>query len=75
MSPCFYGIDMPTKKELVASDLPVEQICEYLEVDSLGYLSIDGMLKCVPPPSINFCKACFDGKYPIVPRDALADKC
>lgn len=75
MSPCYYGIDMPTKKELVASDLPVEQICEYLEVDSLGYLSIEGMLKCVPQPSVNFCKACFDGKYPIVPRDALAGKC
>jgi amidophosphoribosyltransferase len=65
--PCFYGIDMPTKKELIASEKKVEEIRQYLEVDSLGYLSIDGMLSVVPEPKTNFCAACFNGDYPVAP--------
>jgi amidophosphoribosyltransferase len=65
--PCFYGIDMPTKKELIASEKKVEEIRQYLEVDSLGYLSIDGMLSVVPEPKANFCAACFNGDYPVAP--------
>jgi amidophosphoribosyltransferase len=63
--PCFYGIDMPTKKEQVASEQTVEQIREYLEVDSLGYLSIDGMLSVMPGSREHYCAACFTGKYPV----------
>lgn len=63
--PCFYGIDMPTKKELVASEQTVEQIRGYLEVDSLGYLSIDGMLSVMPGSREHYCAACFTGKYPV----------
>jgi amidophosphoribosyltransferase len=63
--PCFYGIDMPTKEELIASSNSVEKIRGYLEVDSLGYLSVDGMLSVMPPPKENFCSACFSGAYPV----------
>jgi amidophosphoribosyltransferase len=65
LCPCFYGIDMPTKEELIGSAKTVEQIREYLGVDSLGYLSIDGLLSVVPAPADHFCAACFNGKYPI----------
>ncbi|HUI92549.1 MAG TPA: amidophosphoribosyltransferase [Chitinivibrionales bacterium] len=65
--PCFYGIDMPTKKELIASEKKVEEIRRYLDVDSLGYLSIDGLLSVVSAPRENFCVACFSGDYPIEP--------
>ncbi|HIM13011.1 TPA: amidophosphoribosyltransferase [Candidatus Poribacteria bacterium] len=62
--PCFYGVDTPTRKELIANSWSVEEIQKYIEADSLGYLSIEGMLKCVKSPQ-NFCTACFDGDYPI----------
>lgn len=64
-SPCFYGIDMPTYEELIANKMSCEEIRKYLEVDSLGYLSIEGMLSVVPPPAQNYCCACFNGKYPV----------
>jgi amidophosphoribosyltransferase len=67
VSPCFYGIDMPTKKELIASEKQVDEIKRYLEVDSLGYLSIEGMLSVVSEPKIDFCAACFNGDYPVEP--------
>jgi amidophosphoribosyltransferase len=63
-SPCFYGIDMPTKEELIASSKSVEQIREYLDVDSLGYLSLPGMLSMHSLDGRDFCVACFSGKYP-----------
>ncbi|OGC79921.1 MAG: amidophosphoribosyltransferase [candidate division Zixibacteria bacterium RBG_16_43_9] len=63
-SPCFYGIDMPTKRELIASAKSVEQIRRYLGVDSLGYLSIEGMLSMPSLPKESFCVACFSGRYP-----------
>jgi amidophosphoribosyltransferase len=65
--PCFYGIDMPTREELIASTHSVEEIRDHLGVDSLGYLSLDGMLDAAPIPSDSFCHACFSGKYPIPP--------
>jgi len=65
--PCFYGINMPTKAELIASAQSVEEIRKYLGVDSLGYLSIDGMLSVMPTPQDHFCTACFNGKYPCDP--------
>jgi amidophosphoribosyltransferase len=67
IGPCFYGIDMPTKKELIASEKKVEDIRQYLEVDSLGYLSIEGLLSVVSGPKSNFCAACFNGDYPVEP--------
>ena len=65
ISPCFFGIDMPTRKELIASSKSIKEIEEYLEVDSLGYLSIDGMLSMPSLPHDNFCVSCFSGKYPL----------
>jgi amidophosphoribosyltransferase len=65
ISPCFYGIDMPTKKELIASEKTVEEIRNYLEVDSLGYLSLDGMLSLASEHKNSFCSACFTGNYPV----------
>ena len=64
LCPCFYGIDMPTGGELIASSRSIEEIKKYLEVDSLGFLSIEGMLSVLPTPQ-NFCTACFSGKYPV----------
>jgi amidophosphoribosyltransferase len=63
--PCFYGIDMPTKKELIGSARSVESIKNYLGVDTIGYLSIKGMLSLPALPHEGFCHACFSGKYPI----------
>jgi amidophosphoribosyltransferase len=69
--PCFYGIDMPTRHELVASDLSVEEIRRFVGADSLGYLSLDGMVAATGAPREDFCRACFDGEYPIeVPEGA-----
>lgn len=64
ISPCYYGIDMPTKEELIGSNKKVEEIRRYLGADSLGYLSIEGMLSMNSLPTENFCVACFSNKYP-----------
>ena len=60
--PCFYGIDMPTKEELIGARMSVDQIRKHLRVDSLGYLSLDGMLRAVEEYG-PFCHACFSGDY------------
>lgn len=78
--PCFYGIDFHTQKELIAARLSVEQIRKYLNVDTLGYLSLGGMLKSVSGARENYCTACWTGKYPIkcgnrVSKKALEAKC
>ncbi|MFC1548502.1 amidophosphoribosyltransferase [Candidatus Omnitrophota bacterium] len=63
--PCFYGIDFPTKKELIANELPsVEEIGRFIGVDSLKYISHDGMLEAVSGGKNGFCTACFSGNYP-----------
>lgn len=63
--PCFYGIDFPTKKELIASNHTVEWIKDFVGLDSLEYLSLEGMLESMMLPENEFCTACFNGKYPI----------
>lgn len=65
ISPCFYGIDMPTKGELLASKKSVESIRRFLGVNSVGYLSIKGLASLPALPPDEFCTACFSGKYPI----------
>ncbi len=70
MWPCFYGIDFSTRQELVASDLSVDEICAYVGADSLAYLSLEGMVGATGSPKGDFCRACFDGEYPVpVPED------
>lgn len=63
--PCFYGIDTPTKKELIASSHTLDEISKYITADTLSYLSIEGMYKAVSDAGANFCDACFTGKYPV----------
>ena len=71
--PCYYGIDFPTQKELIAARMDPKKIARHLNIESLGYLSKEGMLKCVNTSPDNFCTACFDGDYP-VPMDLAGDK-
>ena len=63
--PCFYGIDFPTSEELIAHNRTVEQIGQFLEVDSLAYLSLEGMLSCQKHPAGDYCTACWSGDYKI----------
>ncbi len=63
--PCFYGIDFPTSAELIAHNRTVDQIRDFLEVDSLAYLSLDGMLACVNQPKNDYCTACWSGHYKV----------
>lgn len=63
--PCYYGIDFSTKGELIAASMSVDQIREYIGLDSLGYLSIDNLVKCTSIPTQELCLACFDGNYPV----------
>lgn len=65
--PCYYGIDTPNREELIAANLEVEDIGKTLGVDSLGYLSLEGMLESVPGGPDGFCHACFSGDYPTPP--------
>jgi amidophosphoribosyltransferase len=65
--PCYYGIDTPNREELIAANLTVDEIAANLGVDSLGYLSLEGMLESVPGGPHGFCDACFSGDYPTPP--------
>ena len=63
--PCFLGVDMATRRELIAAQKSVPEICKFIGADTLGYLSIPGLIKAVGLPKENFCLACFTGDYPI----------
>ncbi|MEJ7809226.1 MAG: amidophosphoribosyltransferase [Gemmatimonadaceae bacterium] len=65
--PCYYGIDTPSREDLIAANLTVDEIAGHIGVDSLGYLSLDGMLRAVPDGPEGFCHACFSGDYPTPP--------
>lgn len=65
VSPCFYGIDTPTKKELIGSSHTIQEIRKYITADSLAYLSLEGMLNVSPGSPGHYCNACFTEKYPI----------
>jgi amidophosphoribosyltransferase len=65
--PCYYGIDTPSREELIAAQLTLPEIAKQLGVDSLGYISLDGMLNAVPGGPHGFCHACFSGDYPTAP--------
>jgi amidophosphoribosyltransferase len=73
--PCHYGIDTPTRAELIAASHSVEQIRAHLGVESLGYLSLDGMLRAAGGDPGEFCHACFSGEYPTsIPEDLAANR-
>ncbi len=63
--PCFYGIDFPHVHELIAADKSVEEIARYIEVDSLGYQTVEGLITAVPGSRESYCLACFTGEYPV----------
>jgi amidophosphoribosyltransferase len=75
--PCHYGIDFSTRGELIAAGRSEEELCRLLGLDSLHYLSIPGLLEAtgVPDPENRFCKACFDGCYPVLFDEALTKSC
>jgi len=75
-NPCFYGMDFPSKTELIASNLTQEETRKLLGADSLEYLSIEGLLSVVPHGGGNYCAACFDGKYPeAIPEGSTKFRC
>ncbi len=63
--PCFFGVDMATRWELIAAQKTIPEIRNFIGADSLGYLSIDGLIKAVALPKEMFCLACFTGEYPV----------
>jgi amidophosphoribosyltransferase len=73
--PCFYGIDFASKAELVANGLDHHGICALIGADSLGYVSLDGLVEATTLPAERLCRACFDGNYPIqLPEPELLGK-
>ena len=65
IAPCFFGIDMPSREQFIANQKTIEEIRKYLKVESLGYLSVEGMLSMPSLPDADFCVGCFTGRYPI----------
>jgi amidophosphoribosyltransferase len=65
ISPCFYGVDTPSKRDLIAANKSIEEIRQFIEADSLAYLSLEGLLSSVQSEEKNgFCVACYTGNYP-----------
>src|SRR3954449_2043567 len=70
ISPCFYGVDTPRKSELIAATHTLEEIRDFLEADTLGYLSLEGLLRAVGERRAHYCSSCYTGVYPVAfPRD------
>ena len=70
ISPCFYGVDTPRKADLIAATHTLEEIREFLEADSVAYLSLEGMLSAVGSQRQSYCSSCYTGEYPVeFPRD------
>ncbi|MBO7392803.1 MAG: amidophosphoribosyltransferase [Abditibacteriota bacterium] len=72
--PCFYGIDTASRKELIAARMSVEEIRQYIGADSLGFLSLEGLLKAIGVGHDKLCCACLDGKYPIEINKEMREK-
>jgi amidophosphoribosyltransferase len=64
ISPCYYGVDTPNKSELIAAQMSIEEIRKFIEADSLGYLSLEGMIEATELSADSACVACWNGKYP-----------
>jgi len=68
VSPCFYGVDTPSKRDLIAANKSIEEIRRFIEADSLAYLSLDGLINCCQgdacSPRTGYCTACYTGIYP-----------
>ena len=73
--PCFYGIDFASRAELIANGLSVDEICRSIGADSLGYVSLDELIEATGLPKDSFCRACFDGIYPVpIPEPEVLGK-
>lgn len=73
--PCFYGIDTANQNELIASKLSIEEIRDYIGADSLGFLSLNGLVRAIGVKKDKLCCACLDGKYPVdIPKEAKLSK-
>ena len=73
ISPCFYGVDTPQRSELIAATHTLEEVRKYIEADSLGYLSLEGLLSAVGPDRVSYCTSCYTGEYPVAfPRNEAA---
>jgi amidophosphoribosyltransferase len=73
ISPCFYGVDTPSRAELIAATQSLDQIREFIEADTLAYLSLGGLLRAVRPDGPSYCTSCYTGRYPVaLPRDEHA---
>jgi amidophosphoribosyltransferase len=64
-STCHFGVDMATMGELIAANKTIEEIAEFIDADSLAYLSVQGLLRAVRAPENAYCTGCFTGDYPI----------
>ena len=74
MSSCHYGIDTPTRRELIAANSSVAEIREFIGADSLGYLSAEGMLEAFGRPQQAACTACFTGSIPVAIEEEEREK-
>jgi amidophosphoribosyltransferase len=73
ISPCFYGVDTPKRSELIAATQSLDEICRFIGADSLGYLSLDGLLSSVGSARKSYCTSCYTGDYPVaVPQNEAA---
>ncbi len=64
LSPCYYGVDTPNKSDLIGAQMTISEICDFIEADTLGYLSLEGMLEACGIPAAASCVACWTGNYP-----------
>ena len=70
ISPCFYGVDTPNRSELIAATHTLDQVRDFIEADTLAYLSLEGLLRAVTPAGGSYCTSCYTGVYPVAfPRD------
>ncbi len=75
--PCFYGVDTPEREKLLAATMNEEEMREHLGVDSLRFISLDGLYRAAGAPdgrdnaSPQYCDACFSGEYPVAPSDMI----
>jgi amidophosphoribosyltransferase len=73
ISPCFYGVDTPSRSELIAATHTMDEIRSYVEADTLAYLSLDGLRRAVGPQQNDYCTSCYTGVYPVAfPRNEQA---
>jgi amidophosphoribosyltransferase len=70
VSPCFYGVDTPRRADLIAATHTLDEVTAYLRADSVGYLSLEGLMSAVGRDNNKYCSSCYTGQYPVpFPRD------